>query len=137
MFEEMDSIHGLLLEGDQIAAMERAYSEFLRVKLEEGTTAAWVVREAGRVVSSGAVTFLQWPPSPRDAVTHAALVHSVYTLHERRRRGYAKQILQAAVDYCRKYGIHRVKLGASDAGRALYESLGFRPATSEMQLLLD
>jgi len=39
------------------------------------------------------------------------------------------------IEWCRKEGFVNVQLHASDQGRPLYESLGFKP-TSEMQLKL-
>jgi hypothetical protein len=39
------------------------------------------------------------------------------------------------VEWCRAQGFHSVRLAASDAGRPLYQSLGFNP-THEMKLEL-
>jgi hypothetical protein len=44
--------------------------------------------------------------------------------------------VQAAIESCRERGLSAVLLHASDAGRPLYESMGFTP-TSEMRLVLD
>jgi GNAT superfamily N-acetyltransferase len=62
-------------------------------------------------------------------------VLNVYTEPAYRRRGLAKVVLQTMIGWCREQGFRSVSLHASDAGRSLYESLGFRP-TSEMQLVL-
>ncbi len=47
----------------------------------------------------------------------------------------ARRIVETAVEACRARGLKRVMLHASDAGRPLYESLGFRQ-TNEMRLVL-
>lgn len=46
---------------------------------------------------------------------------------DRQRRGFGRQLMRAALDSLIARGVERIMLDASDAGRALYESLGFRP----------
>ena len=76
-----------------------------------------------------------WPGSPDDPSGLRALVLNVYTEPEFRRRGIARRIMETAIGWCREQGLGSVSLHASDFGRALYESLGFRQ-TNEMRLYL-
>jgi GNAT superfamily N-acetyltransferase len=50
-------------------------------------------------------------------------------------RGLAKSIMEAMISWCSEQGFAWVSLHASDAGRHLYETLGFTP-TNEMRLML-
>jgi GNAT superfamily N-acetyltransferase len=59
----------------------------------------------------------------------------VYTHAGFRRRGLARGLMKAALDWCGENGIDTVILHASDSGRSLYESMGFAP-TNEMRLRL-
>jgi len=43
--------------------------------------------------------------------------------------------MQTMIDWCKREGLARVTLHASDQGRHLYESLGFEPS-NEMRLNL-
>lgn len=43
-----------------------------------------------------------------------------------RGRGFARQLMNASVDYCRRRDVALVKLDATDMGHPLYERLGFR-----------
>jgi GNAT superfamily N-acetyltransferase len=52
---------------------------------------------------------------------------SFYTEREFRRRGVARLIVETAIAWCRAHGYDRVNLDASEAGKALYETLGFKP----------
>jgi len=64
-----------------------------------------------------------------------ATVLNVYTEPAFRNRGLARRLMHAVIDWCRAQGLASVQLHASDAGRPLYESLGFG-ATNEMRLSL-
>jgi GNAT superfamily N-acetyltransferase len=50
----------------------------------------------------------------------------VLTLPEFRGRGLARQMMEHALDFCTRRGVHWVKLDATDMGVPLYERLGFR-----------
>ncbi|HEY4689814.1 MAG TPA: GNAT family N-acetyltransferase [Anaerolineae bacterium] len=115
--------------------MDSAYGEHLRTHLDDGSLRAWVIESDGRIVASGAVSFFSWLPRPRDSTERLAYLHSMYTEPEYRRRGLARRIVQAAIDACRAAGMHRLTLHASEAGRSVYQSLGFLP-TNEMRLTL-
>jgi GNAT superfamily N-acetyltransferase len=64
-----------------------------------------------------------------------ATILNVYTDPEYRRRGIARLLMETMIDWCKREGLARVNLHASDAGRHLYESLGFEPS-NEMRLKL-
>jgi GNAT superfamily N-acetyltransferase len=66
----------------------------------------------------------------------SAYVTSVYVPPEHRRKGLARRITQAAVQWAREHDCVVVRLRASDSGRRVYETLGFTP-TDEMELRLD
>lgn len=87
--------------------------------------------EGGEVVGGGGVLVISWPGmQPRKA-----FVLNVYVQPTFRRRGIARDIMRALLEWCREQGFDSVSLHASDEGRPLYEQLGFR-ATNEMRLSL-
>jgi GNAT superfamily N-acetyltransferase len=51
-----------------------------------------------------------------------------------RRKGLARNITDALIEWCKQNGFQSVALHASEFGRGLYEKLGFRP-TNEMRLV--
>jgi GNAT superfamily N-acetyltransferase len=65
----------------------------------------------------------------------SAYVTSVYVPPAHRRKGIARRITQAAIEWAREHGCVVVRLRASDTGRRVYETLGFTP-TDEMELRL-
>lgn len=64
-----------------------------------------------------------------------ATLSGVYVDPAYRGRGIARALTNAAIEWCRNRGCPAVRLIASDAGRPLYESLGFVPG-AEMRLSL-
>jgi len=59
------------------------------------------------------------------------LVLNVYTAPSWRRKGVARQMMDAIIAWAAQAGVVRLVLSASDDGRALYERMGFVP-TREM-----
>jgi GNAT superfamily N-acetyltransferase len=64
-----------------------------------------------------------------------ANILNVYTQPESRRNGLARKLLEHAIEWCRANKVSTVILHASEAGRPLYQSLGFKP-TTEMRVVL-
>ncbi len=127
----MASAQSLQFEPDGLDRMERAYAKHLRAHLSGGAVRAWVIEAEGQIVASGAVSILPWPPGPAGGSDRGALLHSMYTAPAYRRRGLARRIVEAAIDFCRAEAVAWLMLGGtgSEAGKPLYESVGFRPSS--------
>jgi GNAT superfamily N-acetyltransferase len=130
MFEEMGYRDALVLRGVEKAAMG-----YFREALRVGTYVGWLAEGHGRVVAGGGVVLAEWPGFPGENHAERAWILNMYTEPEARRQGIAKRILEATIEWCRERGLSTVSLHASDAGRPLYASMGFRP-TNEMRLEL-
>ncbi len=116
--------------------MLQATEAYLRAAMTSGAYTAWMAETPeGRVIAGAGVAISAWPGSPDDPSGRRALVLNVYTEPEFRRRGIARRIMETVIVWCREEGLGSVSLHASDFGRALYESLGFRQ-TNEMRLYL-
>lgn len=120
---------------DALDAMESSSAPFITRCLGNGSFRGWFVEMEGRVVAGGALIVLEFPSSPRDHSTHRAWILNMYTEPEYRGRGFATSLMETMINWCREHGYRWVSLHASDAGRPLYETLGFKP-TNEMRLML-
>jgi GNAT superfamily N-acetyltransferase len=116
-------------------AMEATSAPFIKTGLESGSYRGWLVETADGVVAGGGVVMLNYPSSPRDPSPRRAYILNMYTEPTYRRQGLAKLIVEAMICWCREQGFGWVSLHASDDGRHLYETLGFKP-TNEMRLVL-
>jgi GNAT superfamily N-acetyltransferase len=131
MFEDMG-----YKDAAALAAMDQSCRPFFKQALAEGTYRAWLAQNAaGEVVAGGGILLLPWPSHPRDPQTRRPMIVNVYTEPAWRRRGLARGLMVAMLDWLRQEGYGTVSLHASDYGRPLYESLGFK-ATNEMRLQL-
>jgi GNAT superfamily N-acetyltransferase len=120
----------------RLDAMEAASSPFFAKGLRDGTYRGFfAVDEEDRVLSGGGVVLLEYQPHPLDPRPRRPFVVNMFTEPEHRRRGLARRLMAAMVDWCRGEGYRLLYLHASDEGRPLYASLGFVP-TNEMRLRL-
>jgi GNAT superfamily N-acetyltransferase len=118
-------------------AMEREFTAWLERAMPEGIYhGALVVAGSAEVVAGGGLSVLPWPPGPRDLSPRIAYVYNVYTEPAFRRRGLARLVMESLHRWCRARGIWTVALHASEHGRRLYETMGYR-ATNEMRLSLE
>jgi GNAT superfamily N-acetyltransferase len=76
-----------------------------------------------------------WPGGPKEFRPKRAMILNVFVDEEYRRRGIARALMEQTIAWCREDGFAFVGLHASDKGRPLYESMGFKP-TNEMRLSL-
>ena len=63
------------------------------------------------------------------------MVVNVYTERNHRRQGIARKLMELIIAWCQEEGFNSILLHASDEGKSLYDSLGFKP-TNEMRLML-
>ena len=114
---------------------EEASREYLEEALREGSYFGLLGEIEEQIVAGGGVLIAKWPGSPLNFEPRRGWILNIYVEPEHRRRGYARTITEALIDWCRENGFQSVSLHASAYGRSLYEKLGFQ-ATNEMRLKL-
>jgi GNAT superfamily N-acetyltransferase len=139
MFQDMGMVPDDLFEPFRAKALEH-----IRAAFGSGEYVGWLVpnpADAEIVIAGAGVALRGIPPFPRSddegnatvAGGRQALVLNVFTEPQWRRRGLARFLMQHVIGWCRTERIESVVLHASDDGSALYQQLGFIPAT-EMRL---
>ena len=128
MFSDMGD-----LSGDDIARLQNASFVHTRQMMAERRYRGWLVERQGEVVAGCGLIISQLLPRPGAIDGGAqALIVNVYCEPEHRRRGLARALMTAMLDWCKRERIAKVVLHASRDGRPLYESLGF-VQTNEMR----
>lgn len=134
MFEDMETLEQRGFDPGEMNRLETVFADYAASHLG-GQLHAWVVEEDDQVVSCAAISVLPYLPGPGRLDMRLPLIHNVYTLPGYRRRGHARRLMQAVLDWARAEGIARVVLNASQEGRPLYENMGFT-STNQMVLTL-
>lgn len=121
-------------------ALQRATASYLDDALPRGEYLAWIAEDSGKpptAIGGAGVQLRPILPRPRTAADlelgPEAIVLNVYVEPAWRRRGVAETLMRTVLDALASRGIQRIVLHASDAGRRLYERLGF-VLTNEMRL---
>jgi GNAT superfamily N-acetyltransferase len=118
----------------ELDKMAELTGPWLAHALADGSYRGWLALDAsGGVVAGAGVLISPWPASPKDPCPRRAMILNVYTQLAFRKRGIARQLVQAVLTWLKEQGFHSASLHASAEGRHLYEQLGFA-ATNEMRL---
>lgn len=105
--------------------------------LTSGDFAAWVAEnENGTIIASSGISFYELTPKPWNMDGKYGFVSSMYTSEDYRRKGIGGKLLQTALDYSKSVGVDWVTLHASESGKSLYQSFGFKQ-TNEMRMKLS
>jgi GNAT superfamily N-acetyltransferase len=105
---------------------------FLARAIGSGTYRGWLLTTTeGEVVAGAGVQVRELIPRLEVLGGPEALVVNVFVELPYRRRGLARQLMVAILDWCREEGIGRIVLHPTDAARPLYAALGFA-ASGEM-----
>ena len=112
--------------------MDAAFEPWVREHLADNTYVGLFLEEDRKVLAAAGIYFMEFPPGWMDTEPLRAYLLNFYTVPEARGRGYAKQILEAAVAECRARGTRVITLHASRFGRPVYERFGFTPSTEMM-----
>ncbi len=122
-----------VLPDDRRQSLAEATSHHLADAMPRDQYHAWLVEDQSGPVAGGGIHLRSTIPSPQLAPGDVeAVVMGVWTDHDHRRRGLARQIMGAILEWCGERKIGFVTLHATAAGRPLYEQLGFK-ATNQMR----
>jgi GNAT superfamily N-acetyltransferase len=115
-------------------SMSARFQPWLLKKMEAGEYLAWFALAPDSSIAAGlGLWLMDWPPHMVAGGRWRGNILNVYTEPPYRRQGMARDLMQVALDWCAANDVGAVILHSSDEGRALYESLGFKP-TNEMRL---
>lgn len=119
---------------DESEQIRTATEPHIRKLLETNRYVGWLVTKDEDIVAGGGIYLRELLPIPGCCrLGRWAYIANIYTEEAHRRQGLARFVMAAILRWCEDNGIDQITLAASDAGRPLYESLGFVP-TADMRL---
>ncbi len=122
---------------EQAESLARATREAFAAGLRTGTCLAWLAfSRGGEAIGSAALLVWSRLPSPQNPGPVEGYLAHLYIRPEWRRRGVGTALMEATLAGARRLRLGRVRLHATEEGRALYERLGFKLRTNTMELYL-
>jgi len=117
-------------------SMAVKFRGWLLEHMNAGDYLAWLASAPdGSIAAGTGLWLMDWPPHMIGQDTRRGNILNVYTVENFRRRGLARELMDAVLAWCRENGIDTIVLHASPEGRSLYDAMGFAP-TNEMRLKL-
>ncbi len=127
--------HPGVLPGQLSAAnLEPSTAEYYARALPSGQFAAWLAEEGGEAAGMAGIFYFERPPMEKPGGLLEGRIVNVFTRPAFRGRGLGTELTRCAVEHARARGARRVRLGAAEGGRRIYERLGFTPVSAEMEL---
>jgi ribosomal protein S18 acetylase RimI-like enzyme len=119
-------------EESVLEIMRRSCEPWLQQMIARDRYFGWIVSDGETPVASAGLMLMDWPPHPLDPSGEIrGYLLNVFVEPDYRRRGLASELVEACMREARRRNIRILTLHASDAGRSVYDQLGFRQ-TNEM-----
>lgn len=119
--EVIESVFGSTPSAELLRANRSYYSHAIR----SGTHIAVVAGECVTDMGCGALCLQQELPSPDNPSGRCAYLMNIYVRPEHRQKGIAHDVVRWLVQYAKDAGCGKIYLETTDAGRRIYEDLGF------------
>ena len=127
MFAEMGKSERTALD-----EMKRNFVAWVVRMIGAGKYVGWIVMDEEGPVASGGFFELDWPPHPLDpAAEHRGYLLNFWVDPEHRGEGLARMLVRKGLAESQRRGLRVTALHASEAGRRVYEKMGFSD-TSEL-----
>ncbi len=117
---------------EQYETVRENCRNFFEAGLRDGTCAAVLATEAGRLVGTTVAFFYLSVPSFRNPEGKNAYITSVFVEEDCRRQGIASGMVKHIVEWAQRCGCANIMLTATDMGAPLYRKLGFRQTPGAM-----
>ncbi len=120
---------GTISESD-LQSMKEALPQYFRRHLNQDLM-VYVAREADEIVACAFLLIVEKPMSPAFLTGKTGTVLNVYTKPEHRKKGYARQLMNALLLEAKERNLSVVELKATEDGYHLYKSVGFEDVVSK------
>ena len=108
-------------EIDLVPALKYYYTRHMA----DGTFVSWLAFDGDAIIGTSGMSFVEKPPYFGCPSGRIGLLSSMFTNHNYRRNGIAKELLSRVVNDARDYGCGTIQITASDMGVKLYTDFGF------------
>ena len=104
---------------------------------ESGEQTTVIASDGETLVGCASLSYTWIMPTFSHPTGNRAHLMNVYTRADYRRRGISKKMVEILIDEAKVNGVTEISLDATEMGRPLYESLGFKASDSCMVMDLE
>ena len=104
---------------------------------ESGEQTTVIASDGETLVGCASLSYIWIMPTFSHPTGNRAHLMNVYTRADYRRRGISKKMVEILIDEAKENGVTEISLDATEMGRPLYESLGFKTSDSCMVMDLE
>lgn len=104
---------------------------------ESGEQTTVIASDGETLVGCASLSYTWIMPTFSHPTGNRAHLMNVYTRADYRRRGISKKMVEILIDEAKENGVTEISLDATEMGRLLYESLGFKASDSCMVMDLE
>ena len=131
---EVNEHYTAKLNDDYIEKLADAIREYFTDKIPENEFLAWVAEDKGKIIASSGLVFHEKPPIHGNLTGREAYIMNMYTVPAWRNKGLATTLLKEIIKFIKETNVQRIRLHATEAGKKIYEKMGFISDSSEMIL---
>lgn len=130
MFREVNGLSGEYEYDENFIFESRRY-------FESGEQTTVIASDGETLVGCASLSYTWIMPTFSHPTGNRAHLMNVYTRADYRRRGISKKMVEILIDESKENGVTEISLDATEMGRPLYESLGFKASDSCMVMDLE
>lgn len=130
MFREVNGLSGEYEYDENFIFESRRY-------FESGEQTTVIASDGETLVGCASLSYTWIMPTFSHPTGNRAHLMNVYTRADYRRRGISKKMVEILIDEAKENGVTEISLDATEMGRQLYESLGFKASDSCMVMDLE
>ncbi|MDD3655031.1 MAG: GNAT family N-acetyltransferase [Desulfotomaculaceae bacterium] len=134
LFEELDKLKPLQEEH----LLETSTKDYLEKALSNNEFISYIAETNSEAASICGISLFVGSPHLKNSQGIEGYILSMYTVPKYRGNGLAKQLLGNCIEICKKSGVKRIWVHASEDGKHLYRKMGFTYTlkNNEMELFL-
>ena len=113
-----------------------ALRDYYERHIKDGTFVSWLALDQEKIIATSGISYVEKPPYYSCPSGKIALLSSMYTDPNYRRKGIARELLKRVSEEAKAYGCGVIQITASDQGVLLYTDFGFVKNKNFMELKL-
>lgn len=130
MLREVNGLSGEYEYDENFISESRRY-------FESGEQTTVIASDGETLVGCASLSYTWIMPTFSHPTGNRAHLMNAYTRADYRRRGIYKKMVEILIDEAKENGVTEISLDATEMGRPLYESLGFKASDSCMVMDLE